>query len=248
VTESTIELQGGQGIVSGGSLYLERSTVAYNQNGGIATGAVADLVFARSSTISGNLSIGWGGGFFIAGGVANLVLSSCTITGNVADGDADGTGDGGGIHSSGLVRLRHTILGGNFDESPSGNDYPDCSATLLSEGFNLISSAVGCTITGDTGGNIGGVLPGLAALAWQGGVTPVHVPLIGSPVVDAGDDDCTDVDGALLTVDQRGYPREVDGDQEQGAYCDFGAAERNPHLVFQDGFESGTCWAWSSWS
>jgi len=246
VDRSTIEVQGGRGISSGGDLYLTSSTLAWNQDGGLQIATFAGLAWLVQSTISWNRTNGAGGGILAFDGV--LSLSSVTVTANVADGDAAGGGNGGGVAivPGAILRLRHTILGGNSDLSPVGDVHPDCSGAVESEGHNLISNASGCTITGDTGGNIGGVGPGLGPLARQGGSTPVHVPSPTSPVLDAGDDDCTDVNGTLLQWDQRGYPREIDGDQEQGAYCDLGAAERNYPLLFQDGFECGTCWAWSS--
>lgn len=246
VDRSTIEVQGGRGILSGGDLYLTSSTLAWNQDGGLLVGSFAGLAWLVETTISGNRTNGSGGGILAFDG--GLSLSSVTVTANQADADATGGGDGGGvwIDPDAQLRLRHTILGGNADLSPAGDVHPDCHGTVESERFNLISNATGCTITGDTGGNIGGVGPGLGPLAWQGGITPVHVPSPTSPVLDAGDEDCTDVNGTLLQWDQRGYPREIDGDQEQGAYCDIGAAERNYLLYFRDGFESGTCWAWSA--
>lgn len=246
VDRSTIEVQGGRGILSSGDLFLVSSTLAWNQDGGLLIGSLAGVTWLVQTTISSNRTNGSGGGILALGG--GLSLSSVTLTGNVADGDAAGGGNGGGawIDASASLRLRHTILGGNSDDSPSGDVFPDCAGTVESERFNLVANASGCTITGDTGGNIGGVGPGLGPLARRGGTTPVHVPLPTSPVLDAGDDDCTDVNGTLLQWDQRGYPREIDGDQEQGAYCDLGAAEHNPPLLFRDGFESGTCWAWAA--
>jgi CSLREA domain-containing protein len=246
IDRSTIEVQGGRGTSVGGYLYLLSSTLAWNQDGGLEVRSFAELVYAVNSTISSNLTDGGGGGILAYDGIVDL--SSVTITGNIADADADGGGNGGGIQivSGADVRLRHVVLGGNSDLSPAVEVHPDCSGTVYSERFNLISSAVGCTITGDTGGNIGGVLPGLGELDWQGGITPVHVPLPGSPVVDAGDEYCTDINGALLQLDQRGYPRTVEGDDLPGTYCDMGAAERYPGMLFMDGFEAGVSWAWSA--
>jgi len=246
VDRTTVEVQGGRGISSGGDLYLTSSTLAWNQDGGLLVGMGAGVAWLVSTTISWNRTNGAGGGILAFDG--GFSLSSVTVTANVADGDASGGGNGGGIavFPDAVFRLRHTIVGGNSDLSPTGDVHPDCSGTVESERYNLISNANGCTITGDTGGNIGGVLPGLGPLTRQGGSTPVHVPSPTSPVLDRGDTGCSDVNGTMLFVDQRGYPREIDGDQEQGAWCDLGAAERNYPLLFQDGFECGTCWAWSS--
>ncbi|HOC42696.1 MAG TPA: CSLREA domain-containing protein [Thermoanaerobaculales bacterium] len=246
IDRSTIEVQGGRGVSVGGRLYLLSSTLAYNQNGGLEVRSSASLVYAVNSTLSSNVTDLGGGGILAYDGIVDL--SSVTITGNIADGDASGSGNGGGIQivPGADVRLRHVALGSNSDWSPTVEVHPDCSGTVYSERFNLISNAVGCTITGDTGGNIGGVLPGLGPLDRQGGLTPVHVPLPGSPVVDAGDEYCTDINGALVQLDQRGYPRTVEGDDLPGTYCDMGAAERWPGMLFMDGFETGLAWAWSA--
>jgi hypothetical protein len=60
----------------------------------------------------------------------------------------------------------------------------------------------------------------------------VHVPLSGSPVVDAGTN--TDCAGQ----DQLGVPRPQDGDLDGDAVCDIGAIEWRSDRVFADGFEA----------
>ena len=57
---------------------------------------------------------------------------------------------------------------------------------------------------------------------------------------------CSDINGTLLQLDQRGYPRTIEGDDLPGTYCDMGAAERHPGMLFMDGFETGVSRAWSA--
>ncbi|HSE10992.1 MAG TPA: choice-of-anchor Q domain-containing protein [Rudaea sp.] len=54
---------------------------------------------------------------------------------------------------------------------------------------------------------------------------------IGNPAIDKGNTGgCADDFGALLTSDQRGFPRPA------GAYCDIGASEAPSGCIFKDGF------------
>ena len=77
----------------------------------------------------------------------------------------------------------------------------------------MIEDTTGCTISGDTTGNITGSDPNLGSLADNGGTTETHALLIGSPAIDAGDD------GAAPGPDQRGV------DRPQGTHTDMGAYE-----------------------
>jgi fibronectin-binding autotransporter adhesin len=77
----------------------------------------------------------------------------------------------------------------------------------------LIGDLTGCIVTGIVSGITSGVSPGLAPLADNGGPTPTHALLPGSPALDRGD-------GGCAPVDQRGVPR------PQDARCDLGAFEQ----------------------
>src|SRR5262249_27748148 len=127
---------------------------------------------------------------------------------------------GGVFNQSGATfTLQDTILAENdlrfiFDE---------CSGALISTGNNLMRffDDTKCTVTGSA--------PILAVaqigpLQTNGGPTPTHALLPGSPAIDAGSSvGCRDNLGALLATDQRGFPRRVNGDP-----CDLGAFEAQP--------------------
>jgi hypothetical protein len=102
----------------------------------------------------------------------------------------------------------------------------DCFGTLRSEAYNFVGSNAGCIITGDSTGNqVGGVYPNninpmIEPLRWLTGLTPGHLPLAGSPLINAGRPaGCQSAQGSLLSVDQIGHNRSLDG------RCDIGAIE-----------------------
>jgi Ca2+-binding RTX toxin-like protein len=153
-------------------------------------------------TISGNSAAEEGGGLVAYEPVS---LNNVTITGNTANSDGDASGDGGGIvQAGGAITIRNSIVAGNVD---GGGEAPDCSGPVASGGHNILGSGAGCS--GFTGvGDLVGVDPLLGPLADNGGPTPTHALLKGSPAVDAGGTDCA-------PTDQRGLPRN----------CDVGAYE-----------------------
>ncbi len=89
---------------------------------------------------------------------------------------------------------------------------------VISSGYNLIGSTVGCT--GLIATDVTGKSPNLSGLADNGGPTQTHLPFAGSPAIDGGNPaGCAGLSGATLTVDQRGRSRPF------GARCDIGALE-----------------------
>ncbi len=229
ITDSTLSGNqtgdgGGGGIAShyaGATVTLIGSTVSGNQTGdGGGGGGIQSTrrLALTNSTVSGNTASGWGGGIenYASGGVT---LNNCTITDNTADSDNDGDGDGGGIYRhSGTVSFKNTIIAGNADPSSA----PDCSGTLTSQGYNLIQDTTGCTISGDTTGNITGQDPTLGPLANNGGPTETHALLTGSPAIDAIPPiSCT------VATDQRGVTRP----QPAAGDCDIGAFEAGPPIL-----------------
>jgi len=188
----------GGGIYSGaGSLRLEASTVAFNSAKG-----------------GDGMS---GGGYSAGGGIIgmNPVISNCTISQNTAYGGFPGGGSQGGqIKSGGIVDLKcstvvfgdsmfaagimastvkvqNCIVAGNGDGSTG-----DVAGVVISLGYNLIKGLSAPPSATD----IVGLDPILGPLQNNGGSTLTHLPLGGSPAIDAG------ISGGLLT-DQRGFPR-----------------------------------------
>lgn len=227
ITDSLIaDNRAGGVLVSNGNtpsrVVIENTTIARNSTtiggGGLyvdGTSPNTTTTQLRNVTISGNLAQGYGGGIFATSGA--LSLSNVTITGNVADADDNGTGDGGGLYvTTAAVTLRNTLIGDNVDE---GNELNGCGGNVTSAGYNLFTQG-GCTVTGDTTGNLTGVAAGLGTLGDNGGPTPTHALLPTSPAKNAGNPaGCARDDGALLATDQRGVIR------PQFGRCDIGAFE-----------------------
>ena len=88
---------------------------------------------------------------------------------------------------------------------------------MVSLGHNIASDAT-CGLTGS--GDLNSTNPLLGPIANNGGPTPTHAPLLGSPAIDAVPiADCTDAYGTPIATDQRGVAR------PQGAACDIGSVE-----------------------
>lgn len=240
VTDSTITRNGepqsgGGGITNnGGSGNLRGITVDNNSaTGGGFTGGggienIGGILVITNSTISGNELTGGvssrGGGInndsvMLANGTiqaASLTLRNVTIANNsVARPDGNQQRRGGGIFNEdgNTVTLVNTIIDGN--SGPTGG--PDCFGTLTSRGFNLISNTTNCNIASTN--NILNRSAELDDLAPNGGPTWTHALSFTSPAIDRGNN--------CPTIDQRRFPRPVDGpDPDLIAVCDIGAFER----------------------
>jgi len=223
VTISDLLIQGGNAAAgsSGGGILntagvfnLTGSTLANNtasnHGGAIETspGATSNIV---NTTVSGNGANVDGGGIDNTG--ATTTLLNVTATGNTADADANNIGQGGGVGNfGGTTTMRSTLIAGNTDKG--GGQSPDCfnspGATLASQGQTLIGSPAGCTYAASTG-DITGVDAKLGPVAQNGGPTPTHALLAGSPALSKG--------AGCAKTDQRGVPRTA------GGACDIGAYE-----------------------
>jgi CSLREA domain-containing protein len=229
VTITGVTIKNGGGTVNhgagiynhGGNLTLERvalsGNVASHIGGGIYNAQMGTLTVVNS-TVSGNTIISdddplsGGGGIFNKG---SLTLNSSTISGNTVISDDGAPSVGGGIvNYFGTTNLHNTIIAGNNAASAR-----DCYGTLFSQGYNLIQDTLGCTIHGNTTGNIIGQDPLLGPLQDNGGGTLTQALLSGSPAIDAGEN------AACPLTDQRGEPRPMDGDANSSFVCDMGAFE-----------------------
>lgn len=205
-----------------GALTLSGSTLTDNSSAYSAGGvAVYGGLNMDNSTVSGNSAAGDGGGLYFPGGSSGTVKSS-TITGNVADSDASGNGDGGGFSLSTMngVTFRNVIDAGNEDHSPLVADRaPDCqSGPFFFPRYSISVQPFGAgnCLTGfnpPTNKTVGD--PGLGPLADNGGQTPAHALLAGSPAIGAGGSAAPDL---CPVADQTGRVRPVDA-------CDIGAVQ-----------------------
>ncbi|MGH8489367.1 MAG: DUF4347 domain-containing protein, partial [Gammaproteobacteria bacterium] len=198
---------GGGGIYNDGVATLARSLIDNNAasfdsgGGGIRNTGTGTLELTNVTLSKNTAAFSTGGGGLSTSGLATL--QNVTISENLAD-----FGDGGGIHESGGVTiLTNTIVANNTVSFGSG---PDVDGTISSQGFNIVRDRAGSLgwIATDLAD---GTDPLLGALADNGGFTPTHALLAGSPAINAGTPTGAPAD------DQRGYLRNV-GAIDIGAY------------------------------
>jgi len=162
-------------------------------------------------TFSGNTTTGGSGAAIYADLQSSMQINHCSIT----DNEATGVGSGGGISiTSASVNIFSSSSAGN-NAAVSG---PDIAGTLISGGYNLLGNNSGCigithSVNNDLAGNNNALLdPLLSPISDNGGFTPTHALLPGSPAIDAGS-----CDGSF--TDQRGVSRPA------GNQCDIGSYE-----------------------
>ncbi|HTS16102.1 MAG TPA: choice-of-anchor Q domain-containing protein [Verrucomicrobiae bacterium] len=182
-----------------------------------------------ASTFSGN----WadiGGGAILSygpGGNATLEINASTFSGNSSSAggaianDGEGAGNavltvnastfsgnsgqlGGGIYTAdATVEIGDTILNAG---ATGANIYVGLSGTITSYGYNLSSDSGGGYLTSAT--DLINTDPRLGPLQDNGGPTPTHALLAGSPAIDQGNRAAVPV--MVSNTDQRGYPRPSD--------------------------------------
>ncbi|HSM14049.1 MAG TPA: choice-of-anchor Q domain-containing protein [Thermoanaerobaculia bacterium] len=226
----------GGGLALTGSpdqVWISGSTISENaatSGAGLSHRADAD-VFLRNSTISGNAAWTSGGGVELDAPGANLLAEFTTLTDNAAAGGA------GARIETGVLSLHGSLLGGNT----SGADCAAGAGSLDATGLNLDSDGTCAALAGGAVATVASL--GLGPLAGNGGPTRTHLPLAGSPALDAAPE-CATRATAALSRDQRGYPRPTDDDGDLDPECELGAVERGP--LFLDGFEAGSTARWSA--
>lgn len=207
-----------------GPLVIQNSIINNNSNG---SGVLISHQEAsiENTTISGNDS-GYdnGGGiyYFVGNENQNLTLKNVTITGNQAN------QWGGGVYvyinGGGKVFMSNTIISGN-----SSNLGSDCLGDIFSQGYNIVGDTTGCSFHSTIGDQLN-VDPKLGTLQDNGGLTFSHWLYAGSPAIDGGNPSgCTDHLGNILTIDQRGFTRPLDGNSDGSNFCDIGAYEADPN-------------------
>jgi len=227
----------------GGGIYCDQTctltdiTISQNQaslGGGVYNDSTADIQF---TTVNINQASLEGGGIYSE---ADLNLTNVTVSGNTSWGQgsamySNGIADlanvtiyqnqslSGGTTTPGLVNefgATFTLVNTIIDNSPV-----DCSGIFQSFGSN-IASDVSCFLTHDT--DLQNTNPRLQSFSEQnGGPTGTHLLLPNSPAIDAGNNSrCT-------SMDQRGYPRPVDGNGDGIPKCDIGSVELSPGGIFR---------------
>ena len=203
---------GSYGIALNGNAYLSGCAICSNSNGSAFNSGISILgtLNLTNCTISSNKSTYQPGSAIEVGDSSTTVEAvNCTIAFN-----------GFGVQNiaNGTVYALNTIIANN-GTGPTNGDF---KGTLTSQGNNLIGNLnTNTIIVGSTNGNIYGRDPLLGPLQNNGGPTPTHALMRGSPSINAG----TSI-GAPLT-DQRGIARPC------GTEVDIGAFEYDV-LLFTD--------------
>ena len=206
----------------GGTHVISDSEISGNSytgnGGGIHVGSGSELLL-RNVTLSHN-SAAKGGGVSLHHTDPDVDFENVTIVGNSAT-------EGGGIYTDDAdsLNLVNSVVVDN--EAVLG---PDCATDgpgqdIYLAGQNLIGKIDGCGLTGSEPGLQSGTVNNpldaqLGPLAFAGGFSRVHLPLPGSPVIDA-----TPAVDCVVTTDQRGALRPQDGDANTVFGCDLGAVE-----------------------
>jgi hypothetical protein len=205
-------------VVSTGSATIENCTISNNAvttgtNGGGGVDSLGTLVVINS-TISGNSVpiAGTSGGGILSGGTTTL--HNCTITNNSAAGAASA---GGVLQTGGTLTVSSSIIAKN---NVAGNGQ-DVGGSFVTSGFNLIGDNTGSNFVAGlpnansewVGTSAARLDPLLGPLADNGGTTPTHALLAGSPALNTGSNPLA------LTTDQRGagFNRSI-GNPDIGAF------------------------------
>jgi hypothetical protein len=237
LTLQSVTLSGGASPIGGGvlnfnTLTIKNSTISGNTSSVYGGGIFNQdgILVIDNSTISNNTANYSGGGVLNLGGP--LTISNSTITGNRAS-------QGGGIHNSfyslnGILTLNNSLIAGN--QAPVAPEIENDSI-VNANNFNLFGSNGNPGVSGFSPGPTD-IVPGvsvaqiLGPLKFNGGPMQTHALVAGSPAIDAGDPGgCRNSQGALLSTDQRGFARHVDGNNDGTGRCDIGAFEAKEMFV-----------------
>ncbi|MEP6809672.1 MAG: choice-of-anchor Q domain-containing protein, partial [Chthoniobacterales bacterium] len=196
------------GTFTGCTFSGNRTTNAAGSGGGILyQGDGGHTLRFVSCTVSGNSSANGGGGLgnASAGGDSRLEVVNSTVTGNNAAGGGGIATFTQGAGTTATTTLRNTIIASN---TPNNLTTGGGAATVTTLGFNLSDNYNGVFTPLATDKTT--ATPRLGPLSLNGGQTPTHALLGGSPALDAGD-------ASGMTTDQRGAPRVFSTSADIGA-------------------------------
>lgn len=229
ISDNSAYVIGGGIAIFGSSVNfnLTNSTLSGNTaeaGGAIGGYAVSGATTIANSTISGNSASAIGGA--IALNAPSLTISMSTITGNFAGGtDPFYSGGGVSILFEGLptVTLTGSVVAGNTVATGGTSDLvvgaSEIDTGTVTANNSLIGSGVSTNITLVGDGLLRSDAPMLGALANNGGPTLTMLPLVGSPLIDAGPSIIPSFPGNEFDQRGPGFPRVV------GPKADIGAVE-----------------------
>ncbi len=235
----------GAGVaVNAGNVDIVNTTITGNNNQSTIAGGggvyVTDFngpvtLGITNSTISGNTASVRRGGGISSEGFGNgieLNLNNVTVTLNSSG------GNGGGIYNRNTdITVSQSLISGNT--AAVSNQWESTGASYVTvNAYNIFGESNAAGLTGVTPG-VYDIIPtvGVAEifdtnLTDNGGATPTHALIANGPALDA-------IAACLLSTDQTGKSRPIDGDADGNALCDVGAFENiYPDVIFTDGFEN----------
>jgi hypothetical protein len=231
---------GGIANFSAGRMAVRNSTLSGNVaviNGGGASVIDANAVFFQSTLAANEAGQSGGGILFESNAPVSLDVDHSTLSRNSAA--VSGIGQGAGIAIVGsptyspAVNLNHTIVSNNIhrgtmthdeisdDAAPSGN-------SQVTAQFSLIRDNSGTSLTpgnpdpnGNKIGTVGSPIDAmLQPLGSAGGTTATMVPMLGSPVINAG--------SPAISVVPLGDQRQLPYKRVFGGRIDIGSVEVQP--------------------
>ena len=232
----------GGGIRNESNLILSNCDIVDNYSGGYGGGIVnTNTLTAINCTISGNVSYydSWGGGGILSYGTS-LTLTNCTISGNnatqkggglylsggtntltnctIANNTCGASYTGGGVHNTGTLYIKNTIIANNTISGGTANDFTN-SGTVNDNDYNIAEICSGYTfsathdITGEQASlNLSSTLE--ANNTTNGTYTLKTTS--GSIAINAGSNSGTNNGVSIPTQDQRAAER--NGATDIGAY------------------------------
>jgi hypothetical protein len=195
----------GSALESYGTTTVVGTTIWDNESTG---GAVVDLAGDQTILWNSTLTLNTAAGpLVLVSGADALDIGRSTLFDNTAFGTIRVV--------TGVVDAIGSVIAGSIGTQEcdaDGGTFGLLDYNLDDDG-SCVPSATGITAAD----------PVLGALADNGGPTLTRAPLAGSPLIDAAE-----ASPLCAGVDQRGFPRPVDGGGDPTARCDIGAVELAP--------------------